>query len=128
MEYIGEYPFYHFMHDLLDFCGFFLYLWWGSQVDDALQLHPLSKLLHQEWVPVLVDGPLCGADTAQLKHVQGKDVSDRTQKTSSYLKKKSNTGPVKVTFDMFPADTGFEWVWTERTTAPSYSEITDLSL
>lgn len=58
---------------------FFLYLWWGFQVDDALQLHPVSKLLHQEGVPVLVDGPLRGADTAQLKHVQGKDVSDRTQ-------------------------------------------------
>lgn len=63
------------MHDSF----LFLYLWWGSQVDDALQLHPVSKLLHQEGVPVLVYSPFCGADTAQLKHVQGKDVSDRNQ-------------------------------------------------
>lgn len=57
----------------------FIYLWWGSQVDNALQLHPGAKLFHQEGVPVLVDGPLCRTNTAQLKHVQGKDVSDRTQ-------------------------------------------------
>lgn len=55
------------------------YLRWGSEVDDALQLHSVSKLLHQEGVPVLVDGPLCSVDTTQLKHVQGKDVPDRKQ-------------------------------------------------
>lgn len=55
------------------------YLWWGSEVDDALQLHSVPKLLHQEGVPVLVDGPLCRVDTTQLKHVQGKDVPDRKQ-------------------------------------------------
>lgn len=55
------------------------YLWRGSEVDDALQLHLVSKLLHQEGVPVLVDCPLCRVYTVQLKHVQGKDVSDRTE-------------------------------------------------
>lgn len=55
------------------------YLRWGSEVDDALQLHSVPKLLHQEGVPVLVDGPLCRVDTTQLKHVQGKDVPDRKQ-------------------------------------------------
>lgn len=64
----------------------YIYLWWGSKVDDALQLQPVSKLFHQEGMPVLVDGPLCRADTSELKHVQGKDVSDRTQ---SILSKKN---------------------------------------
>lgn len=69
----------------------FIYLWWGSQVDDALQLHPGSELFHQEGVPVLVDGPLCCTNTAQLKHVQGKDVSDRTQYISGLKKTYSPT-------------------------------------
>lgn len=30
-------------------------------------------------MPVLVDCPLCRVYTVQLKHVQGKDVSDRTE-------------------------------------------------
>lgn len=51
------------------------HLGWGSEVDDALQLKLPSKLLHQEGVPVLVDGPLCRVDGVQLKKVQGKDVS-----------------------------------------------------
>lgn len=55
------------------------HLWWGCEVDDALQLHLVSKLLHQEGVPVLVNCPLCRVDATQLKHVQGKDVSDRTE-------------------------------------------------
>ena len=50
------------------------YLWGGPEVDNALQLHLVAKLLHQEGVPVLVDRPLCSVDAAQLKHVQGKDV------------------------------------------------------
>jgi len=55
------------------------YLWWSPEVYDALQLHLVSKLLHQEGVPVLVDCPLCRVDTTQLKHVQGKDVPDGRQ-------------------------------------------------
>lgn len=69
---------------LVFFLAFVLNLWRRSEVDDALQLHPVSKLLHQEGVPVLVDGPLCGADAAQLKHVQGKDVPERTQHASGF--------------------------------------------
>lgn len=56
------------------------HLWWGSEVDDALQLDQPSEVLHQEGVPVLVDCPLCRVDRVQLKKVQGKDVSDRRQK------------------------------------------------
>lgn len=56
------------------------HLWWGSEVDDALQLNPPSELLHQEAVPVLVDRPLCTVNGVQLKKAQGKDVSDRKQK------------------------------------------------
>lgn len=66
-------------------------------------------------MPVLVDGPLCRADTSELKHVQGKDVSDGTQSISS---KKPPTYPPALA--LFKSLLG--------TTAPTYPEVTDLSL
>lgn len=59
-------------------------LWWGSEVDDTLQLNLPSKLLHQEGVPVLVDRPLCRIDGVQLKKVQGKDIPGSRQKKHPY--------------------------------------------
>lgn len=100
-----------------------IYLWWGSQVDDALQLHPGPELFHQEGVPVLVDGPLCRTDTAQLKQVQGKDVSGRTQHISG-LKK------THIHLD-WPSPSNYwgHFLCPQRApAAPSYPQVTDLSL
>lgn len=51
-------------------------LWRRSQIYDAIQLNPAAELLHEEGVPVLIDGPLGGVHAAQLKHVQSEDVPE----------------------------------------------------
>lgn len=50
------------------------YLWFSPQVDDAVQLNVLPKLLMQPAVPVLIDRPLCFIHTLTLIEVRGKDV------------------------------------------------------
>lgn len=106
----------------------YIYLWWGSQVDDALQLHPGSELFHQEGVPVLVDGPLCCTNTAQLKHVQGKDISDRRQYISGLKNIFTCTGLVSVTIgDIFSVQTLNAFAQRAKA-SPSYPGVTPVAV
>lgn len=50
------------------------YLWWCSEVDDAVQLDVFAKLAVQPAVPVLVDWPFCVIQTLALVEVGCKDV------------------------------------------------------
>lgn len=52
------------------------YLWWCSEVDDAVQLDVFAKLVVQPAVPVLVDWPFRVSQTLALVEVGCKDVPE----------------------------------------------------